>query len=102
MQRTRSHMVAVIIWFFSIFFSILSGLFFYFFKRDDPFIHQQAREALNWGITQWLIALAISLLGSKILFSILGFVHLLICLLAMLSCWNGKAYTLPWSLRLVK
>lgn len=102
MPRTRSHMVAVIIWFFSIFFSILSGLFFYFFKRDDLFIHEQAREALNWGITQWILVLIASLFGSKLLFTLLGIAHLGFCLLGMWTCWNGQAYRLPYSLRLVK
>ncbi|MFH0266235.1 DUF4870 domain-containing protein [Vibrio rumoiensis] len=102
MKASKSTVTAAIVWLLSVFFSILSGLLFLIFKREDAFIHQQAKEALNWGITLWLAVIAASLFGSKLLFTLLGVIHLVFCLLGMASCLKGKAYQVPINLRLIK
>lgn len=102
MKTNKSMVTAAIVWLLSVFFSILSGLLFLIFKREDTFIQQQAKEALNWGITLWLVVLAVSLFGSKILFTLIGAIHLIFCLLGMVSCLKGNAYRVPINLRLIK
>ncbi|GLT14715.1 DUF4870 domain-containing protein [Vibrio algivorus] len=102
MKANKSMVTAAIVWLLSVFFSILSGLLFLIFKREDAFIQQQAKEALNWGITLWLTVLVVSLFGSKFLFTLLGAIHLVFCLFGMVSCLKGKAYQVPINLRLIK
>lgn len=102
MKANKSTVTAAIVWLLSVFFSILSGLLFLIFKRDDAFIHQQAKEALNWGITLWAAVLVASIFGSKVIFTLLGVIHLVFCLLGMASCLKGKAYQVPINLRLIK
>ncbi|WP_084021833.1 DUF4870 domain-containing protein [Vibrio rumoiensis] len=102
MNRGNSNVVAMIMWGLSIFFSILSGLLFFLLRRHDPYVHAQAKESLNWGITLFLVVLLISFFEIRILFTLLGAVHLCFCLLGVVSSLQGKPYQVPISLRFIK
>ena len=43
--------IAMLIWVGTIFLSFVPGLIVYLVRKDDDFIVDQAKEALNWSIT---------------------------------------------------
>lgn len=98
----QSNIVAMIMWLLSFFFSLLSGICFYFFKKDDAYVHQQAKESLNWGITSLLIGIVATLLGISIIAKILGVVHLIVCVMGIVACRDHRHYQVPFALRLIK
>lgn len=98
----QSNIVAMIMWLLSFFFYILSGAGFYFFKKDDHYVRQQAKEALNWGITSLLIGVIASALGLTFISKILGVVHLFVCVVGIVACKDHRHYRVPFALRIFK
>jgi|GEM_PF-2009239 len=47
----ESKNMALLIWIGTIFFGFIPGLIFYLVKKDDAYVMDQAKEALNWSIT---------------------------------------------------
>jgi hypothetical protein len=43
--------LALLLWIGTIFFGFIPGLIMYLVKKDDPYILDQSKEALNWAIT---------------------------------------------------
>lgn len=70
--------MAILTWVGTIFFAFIPGLIFYLIKKDDPYIQNHAKEALNWSITA-IIGYFASLILTFILIGILGFFVLGIC-----------------------
>jgi uncharacterized Tic20 family protein len=98
--------MALLIWIGTIFLSFLPGLIVYLVKRDDAFVLDQGKEALNWSITvmigycaAWI--LTIVLVGPLVASAIwLG--NLNVCIMGAISCSRGDAYRAPFALRLIK
>jgi uncharacterized Tic20 family protein len=98
--------MALLIWIGTIFLSFLPGLIVYLVKRDDAFVLDQGKEALNWSITvmigycaAWI--LTIVLVGPLVASAIwLG--NLIVCIMGAISCSRGDAYRAPFALRLIK
>lgn len=75
-------------------------------KDDMPFAAQQAKEALNFQITMFLLGilawiLALILIGFLLL-GILFIVDLVLTIIAAMKAGEGIAYRYPFNLRLVK
>lgn len=47
--------LSIILWIAIIFLGFLPGLVFYLSKKDDPYLLSQAKEALNWSITAFIL-----------------------------------------------
>ena len=74
-------------------------------KKEVPFVAQEAKEALNFQITVWLLGmifavLALVLIGIVFLW-ILGLVNLVLVVIAAIRVHDGKPYRYPFCLRLV-
>jgi uncharacterized Tic20 family protein len=86
-------------------FSFIPALIVWLLKKDDAYIYDQAKEALNFQITV-LIAqfiagvLAIILIGF-IFIGIIWLVNVVFCIIAAISTSKGEAYRYPFSLRLL-
>lgn len=89
-----------------IFFSFVPGLIVWLLKKDDnPFLGEQAREALNFQITVligYLLAwvLAFVLVGF-LLVPVIYVANLVLCLIAAVRTSKGESYQYPLSLRLI-
>jgi uncharacterized protein len=88
-------------------FTILGPLIILMSKGQSmPFVAAQAKEALNFQITMWLLGLlfvllAIVLIGFLLLW-ILGIVNLVLVIIAAIRVSDGAPYRYPLCLRLVK
>jgi hypothetical protein len=98
--------IALMTWIGTIFFGFIPGLIFYLSKKDDPYIQDQAKEALNWSITAIIgyiagIILTFILIGILVCAAI-GICHLLFCIMGAIAASNGKPFRVPFAIRLVK
>lgn len=98
--------MALLIWILSIFFGFIPGLIFFLTKKDDPYIQDQAKEALNWSITATFgyvagMILAIVLIGLLIM-PVVALAHLVFCIMGAIAVSNGKNYRVPFAIRLIK
>lgn len=103
-QESRN--MALLIWIGTIFFGFIPGLIFYLIKKDNPYILDQAKEALNWSITSliaWVAGtiLAFILIGFLVYFAV-AICHLIFCVMGAVKCSEGKEYRVPFALRLIK
>jgi uncharacterized protein len=71
-----------------------------------PFVAEQAKEALNFQITIFLLGLVIAplmlILIGFVFLSILGLINLILVIIAAIQVSDGKPYRYPFCLRLVK
>jgi uncharacterized Tic20 family protein len=96
--------IALLIWIATIFLSILPGLVVYLVKKDDEFVTDQAKEALNWSITAligYAVGWVLPLIGT-LLVGAVWLCNLVFCVMGAMSCSNGNAFRAPFALRLVK
>jgi len=92
-------------------FSVLPGLIVWLLKKDDnPFIGEQAREALNFQITVLIAYMAAYVLVFLLIgFLPIGFLlvpliwlaNLLLCIVAAVKVSKGEDYRYPVALRLI-
>lgn len=98
--------IALLMWIGTIFFSFIPSLIVYLLKTEDRYLADQSKEALNWSITLFLgyvigIILCVVLIGFLILFA-LGVANIVFCILGVIATSEGKAFRVPFALRLVK
>jgi uncharacterized Tic20 family protein len=98
--------IALLTWIGTLFFGFIPGLIFYLVKKDDAYVQEQAKEALNWSITA-MMGYAISFVLTFVLIGILGFMalglcHLVFCILGAVATSNGKDFKVPFAIRLIK
>jgi uncharacterized protein len=101
----ESKNTAVLIWIGTLFLGFIPSLIIYLVKRDDPYILDQSKEALNWSITAAIgyvaaIILTFVLIGF-LAFAALGICHLVFCVMGAMGASNGKAFRVPFALRLI-
>jgi uncharacterized Tic20 family protein len=93
--------------------SFLGPLVIWLVKKDTmPFVADQAKEALNFGITLTILCVALLMLtilslgvGAILtipLFLLIGLGALVLCIIAAIKANEGVAYRYPLTLRLVK
>ena len=98
--------IAVMIWIGTIFFGFIPGLILYLTKKDDAYVLDQSREALNWSITGFIgyiagVILAFIYIGFLV-FLLVGLCHLAFCIMGAIGASNGKNFRTPFALRLIK
>lgn len=106
MVTQDSKNIALMTWIGSIFFGFIPGLIVYLIKKDDPYIQDQAKEALNWSITATIgyfagFILTFVLIGMLVL-PVVGICHLVFCIMGAIGTSNGKHFRVPFALRLIK
>ncbi len=98
--------LALLCWLGSTLLLFIPGLAFYLVKKDDDYVQDQAKEALNWSITFFLLlvvgkVLSIILVG----FLVIGaawLCHLLFCIMGAVAASDGKPFRVPFALRLIQ
>lgn len=98
--------MGLLLWILSIFFGFIPALIFFLTKKDDPYVYNQSKEALNWGITALIgyvggMILMIILIGVFVMMAI-GIAHLVFCIMGAIATSSGKDFKVPFALRLIK
>ncbi len=98
--------IALLTWIGTIFFGFIPSLIVYLVRKDDPFVQDHAKEALNWSITE-VVIYAVSFVLTFILIGLLGFLvlailHLVFCIMGAVAAANGNGFRAPFALRLLK
>jgi hypothetical protein len=89
-----------------ILFSFLPGLIVWLLKKDDnPYIAENAREALNFQITlmiayfiSWILAF---ILVGFLLIGVLWLANIILSIMAAVATSKGESYRYPFALRLI-
>jgi uncharacterized Tic20 family protein len=97
-----SRNIATLVWVLTIFFSFIPGLVVYLVKKDDAYVFDQGKEALNWAITA-----IIGYFAARILMLVLGLpvyyvvviCQLVFCILGAVAASSGKPYRVPFAYR---
>lgn len=98
--------IAILVWVGTIFFGFIPSLIVFLIKKDDPFLNEHAKEALNWSITTaigWLCAsmLTFMLIGF-LLFPVIILCNLIFSIMGAIKASNDQYFRVPVSLRLIK
>ncbi|MDZ4057146.1 MAG: DUF4870 domain-containing protein [Polynucleobacter sp.] len=75
-------------------------------KKDDAYIQEQSKEALNWSITAIIgyvagMILTFILIGIFLILAV-GLCHLIFCIMGAVATSSGKNFRVPFTLRLIK
>lgn len=105
-KSQESKNMTLLMWVGTLFFGFIPGLVLFLIKKEDSYIQEQSKEALNWSITS-LIGYAIGFVLSFILigilvFPIVGICHLIFCIMGAIATSKGKEFRVPFAIRLVK
>ncbi|MGL4758135.1 MAG: DUF4870 domain-containing protein [Patescibacteria group bacterium] len=88
------------------FLQFIGPLALYFFKTDDQFVKENAKEDLNFLISFYIYTAISSILvfvGIGILFlALLGLVYIFVPIFLALYSYKGKVYRLPFIIRLIR
>ncbi|QLG87189.1 DUF4870 domain-containing protein [Chitinibacter bivalviorum] len=98
-----SRNIAVLVYLLTIFFSFIPGLVIFILKKEDEFIFDAGKEALNWSITLMLASLIlgwIPILGWMML-GVLWVCNIVCSILGALNASKGLFYRYPFTLRLI-
>ena len=103
-QETKN--IALLTWVGTIFFGFIPGLVLYLVKKDDAYIQDQSKEALNWSITAAIgyfagFILSFVLIGFIVIPAV-GICHLVFCIMGDIATSNGKPFRVPFAIRLIK
>ena len=105
-ESQDSRNVAELVWVGTIFFGFIPGLILYLVKKDDAYVLDQSKEALNWSITAIIgyfagMVLTFILIG-VLVFVVVGICHLVFCVMGAIGASNGQQYRVPFAIRLIK
>jgi uncharacterized protein len=104
---------ALVMWIACIIFWILPALFFFFTKKEDAYLQDQSKEALNVGITFGMISIATSIILSMIggilpglLISLIVYlpmlVYITISVVGAMATSKGEVFRAFFAVRLIK
>lgn len=98
--------LALLLWLGTLFFGFIPGLIFYLVKKDDAYVLDQSKEALNWSITALIgylggMILMVILIGALVIAAV-GICHLVFCILGVIAVTSGKDFRVPFAIRLIK
>lgn len=89
--------------------AFIAPLVIYLIKKDDSeFIEDQAKEALNFQITMFIVALggiAITIAScgyGGIIMAPIGILNMVFCILAGIKANDGEKYRYPFNIRIIK
>lgn len=100
-------LLAILCHVLTLFFSFIPPLVIYLLKRDEShFVREHAKESLNFQITLAIayivsIILIILLVGILMLMA-LGFVHLILVIVAAVRAADNQLYRYPFSIRIIR
>lgn len=102
----ESKNTALLIWIGTFFLFFIPSLIVYLVKKDDAYILDQSKEALNWSITAFIVYVVglittVILIGLVILL-ILGICHLVFCIMGAVGASKGDTFRVPFAVRLIK
>ena len=102
----ESKNIAILTWIGTIFLAFIPGLIIYLVKKDDPYVLDQSKEALNWSITVLIgylagFILTFILIGALLVVAV-WICNLVFCIMGAVAVSNGKPFRVPWALRLIK
>lgn len=98
--------VALLIWIGTIFFGFVPSLILYLVKKDDSYVLDQSKEALNWSITAAIgycvgFVLMFVLIGGLIVPAI-WICNLVFCIMGAVAASKGDNFRVPFAIRLIK
>jgi hypothetical protein len=98
--------MGLLVWIGSIFFGFIPALVMYLTKKDDAYIQDQSKEALNWNITVIIGyfaggILSLILIGILVLAAV-GICHLVFCIMGAVAASKGENFRVPFAIRLLK
>jgi hypothetical protein len=98
--------LALLLWLGTIFFGFIPGLVMYLVKKDDAYVLDQSKEALNWSITALIgyvagMILTVIVIGVLVIAAV-GICHLVFCIMGIIAVTSGKPFRVPYALRLIK
>ncbi len=98
--------MALLTWIGTIFFGFIPGLILFLIKKDDAYVLDQAKEALNWSITAMIgyaagAILTFVLIGLLVI-PVVGIAHLVFCIMGAIAASNGQPFRVPFAIRLIK
>lgn len=98
--------IAILVWIGTIFLGFIPALIVFLIKKDDEFLLDHTREALNWSITA-LIGWVASAILTIILIGLLGYLvlfiaNLVFCVMGAIKASNNQTFRVPVCLRLIK
>ncbi len=98
--------LALLCWLGSVLLAFIPGLAFYLAKKDDAYLQDQAKEALNWGITFMLMLIVCKVLTLILIGFFLAIAvwlcHIVFCVMGAVAVSDGKPFRVPFALRLIK
>ncbi len=105
-NKNDASTIAVLVWIGTIFLGLIPSLIVFLLKKDDEFLLDHTREALNWSITL-LIGWFASTILAFILIGFLGFIilticNLVFCVMGAVKASNNHVFRAPICLRLIK
>jgi uncharacterized protein len=103
-QESRN--TGVLIWIGTIFLGFIPGFIVFLVKKDDAYVQEQAKEALNWSITAIIgyiagVILAFVIIGMLVIAAV-GICHLVFCIMGAVATSKGQNFRVPFALRLIK
>lgn len=98
--------IAILCWIGTIFFGFIPGLIIYLIKKDDAYVVDQSKEALNWSITAIVgyfagVLLTFILIGVLVML-VVAIAHLVFCIMGAIAASSGKPFRVPFAIRLIK
>lgn len=98
--------MALLIWLGTLLFGFIPPLIFFLLKKDDAYLQDQSKEALNWSITAIIGYFAAGILTwvfiGLLLLPVVGICHLVFCIMGAVAGSKGDAFRVPFALRLLK
>lgn len=98
--------MALLLWIGTLLFGFIPSLVLYLVKKDDAYLLDQSKEALNWSITATIAYFAAFILTFVVigafLIPIIAVCHLVFCILGAVGVSKGENFRVPVALRLIK
>lgn len=102
----ESKNTGLLIWIGTIFFGFIPSLILYLIKKDDDYVQDQAKEALNLSITMligYVVSAILAIIVIGIVFMlILSIANLVFCIMGAVKASKGESFRVPFILRLIK
>ncbi|MGE5387121.1 MAG: DUF4870 domain-containing protein, partial [Betaproteobacteria bacterium] len=91
---SESRNIALLVWIGTIFFGFIPSLIVYLVKKDDAYVTDQAKEALNWSITALIGFFAGGILSAILIgllvLPLVWLANLVFCIMGAIACSGGK------------
>ncbi len=98
--------IAILVWIGTIFFGFIPSLAVFLIKKDDGFLLEHTKEALNWSITlaiAWLVAHMLSyVLIGFLLYPLIILCNVIFPVMGAIKASNNQFFRIPVSLHLIR